>query len=62
MKKRQNYRRLLQSWMAYFFLPPPVANKLYAAIQSHKTGVNRKKGEKENGSSMEKPDRTGKEG
>ena len=61
VEKRLNYRKLLQKWMTYYRLPPPVARKLYTAIRSQKTGTNWEKGEEENGDSMEKPDRTGEE-
>ena len=61
MEKRLNYRKLLQNWMTYYHLPPPVAKKLYTAIRSQNTEATLKKGEEENGSSMEKSDRTGEE-
>ena len=61
LEKRLNYRKILQNWMSYYRLPPPVVSKLYTAICRQKTGLTQKKGEKENGSSMERSDRTSEE-
>ena len=61
VEKRPNYRRLLQNWMTYYRIPPPVARKLYTTIRGQKAESIWSKGEKDNGDSMEKSNRTGEE-